>query len=157
MELNKDNIVSFENFKCFSQDQELNKKNDEHIESESEEREQMNIPKGRCKSGRFWKTEKTRAKTVVKTKGLQSTLEKRRKMQEEIRLAKQLTRDTLNERKKQKEEHRQRRILNLKKKEENRKKSEIVQVIKNPSKVKKKHLRMIEKRDTLPFLNKAVY
>uniref|UniRef100_A0A1B6MKY3 Coiled-coil domain-containing protein 86 n=1 Tax=Graphocephala atropunctata TaxID=36148 RepID=A0A1B6MKY3_9HEMI len=82
---------------------------------------------------------------------------KRKKMQEEIKIAKQLTRDTLNERKQQKEEQRQRRILNLKRKKENLKKSEIVQVIKNPSKVKKKHLRMIEKRDTLPFLNKPVY
>uniref|UniRef100_A0A1B6KQP9 Coiled-coil domain-containing protein 86 n=1 Tax=Graphocephala atropunctata TaxID=36148 RepID=A0A1B6KQP9_9HEMI len=146
------NLVPFENII-----RSLEVANEEHTHSEPKNTETISIPKGKCKSGRFWKTQKTRAKTVVKTKGLQSTLEKRKKMQEEIKIAKQLTRDTLNERKQQKEEQRQRRILNLKRKKENLKKSEIVQVIKNPSKVKKKHLRMIEKRDTLPFLNKPVY
>lgn len=72
-----------------------------------------------------------RAKTIVKTKGIQLSLEKRKKMQEEIKLAKQLTRNTLDERKKQKEENRQRRLENLKKRKENQKKAEIVQVVSN--------------------------
>lgn len=65
----------------------------------------------------------------MKTKGLQSSVERRMKIQEEIRKVKQLTRDNLNERKKLREEHRLRRKDNLKKREENQRKAEVVQVV----------------------------
>lgn len=71
----------------------------------------------------------SRFKTIVKTKGLQSSVERRMKIQEEIRKVKQLTRDNLNERKKLREEHRLRRKDNLKKREENQRKAEVVQVV----------------------------
>ncbi|XP_054280758.1 coiled-coil domain-containing protein 86 [Macrosteles quadrilineatus] len=125
-------------------------------DSESDSGVRNDTPRGKCKSGKFWKTKKTRAKTMIKTKGLQLSYDKRKKMQEEIKLAKQLTRNALDERKKQKEELRERRKTNIKRRQENERKAEIVQVVKNPSKIKKKHLRMIEKRDTLPFQNKKV-
>lgn len=70
-----------------------------------------------------------RFKTIVKTRGLKFSVDQRRKIQDEIKKAKQLTRDALDARNKEKEEHRQRRIANLKKREENAKKAEIVQVV----------------------------
>lgn len=62
---------------------------------------------------------------------MQSSLEKRRRIQDEIKFAKQLTRNTLEERKKMKEENRKRRLENIKKRKENEKKAEIVQVVSN--------------------------
>lgn len=65
----------------------------------------------------------------MKTKGIQLSLEKRKKIQEEIKLAKELTRNTLEERKQLKEQNRQRRQENLKRRKENEKKAEIVQIV----------------------------
>ncbi|XP_075211014.1 coiled-coil domain-containing protein 86 [Lycorma delicatula] len=110
------------------------------------------IPKGAPKSGRFWKTEKSRARSIVKTRGLKFSVEKKLKLKKDLSYIKSLSRQIIENKNKEKENRRLRRIENLKRREENQKKSEVVQVIKNPQKIKrmkKKQLRTIEKRDTL--------
>ncbi|XP_059487253.1 coiled-coil domain-containing protein 86 [Neocloeon triangulifer] len=111
------------------------------------------IPRGKPKSGKFWKDVKKRASSLITTRGLKiaNSFEKKEKLRAELKHSKELSRSRLDERKKQIEAKKERRRENLKRQEENRKKSEIVQVIRNPAKIKrmrKKQLRMIEKRDT---------
>ncbi|KAK7912895.1 hypothetical protein WMY93_013106 [Mugilogobius chulae] len=93
------------------------------------------IPLGKPKSGRVWKERnKQRFSAVVRDKQLCSSWEK--KMQDK----------------------RKRREENLKRRAENERKAEIVQVIRNTTKIKrmkKKQLRKIEKRDTLALLQKS--
>ncbi|NWJ12006.1 CCD86 protein, partial [Crypturellus undulatus] len=84
----------------------------------------------------------------------------RRKMQErrEKRLVKDLARQLQEGKQKEREEKKRRREENLKRRLENERKAEIVQVIRNPLKLKrakKKQLRRVEKRDTLALLQKA--
>lgn len=64
---------------------------------------------------------------------------------------KELSRSIKEDRKQENERKRLRRAENAKQKLENERKSEVVQIIKNPAKLKrmkKKALRKIEKRDT---------
>ncbi|XP_014204146.1 coiled-coil domain-containing protein 86 [Copidosoma floridanum] len=110
------------------------------------------IPRGKPKSGRVWKEPKQRFKSIIKTKGLQLSLEKKQKLREDLKRAKELSREIKAQKEAEKQAKKERRKQNLKRQEENQKKSEIVQVIKNPAKIKrmkKKQLRMIEKRDTI--------
>lgn len=132
------------------------------------------VPRGRPKSGRIWKTEKSRCvfkcgfryilltkskqeyfvfrfSSIVKTKGIRDKFERKQALRTELKRVKDASRAIIAAKKEQKELQKQRRRDNLKRQEENRKKSEVVQVIKNPSKIKrmkKKQLRYIEKRDT---------
>lgn len=109
------------------------------------------IPKGKPKSGRIWKNEKTKFSLTIKTKGIRSSFEKKKALQEELKRVKELSKAIKAKKEEEKEQKKQRRRENLKRQEENRKKSEIVQVITNTSKIKKmkrKQLRYIEKRDT---------
>ncbi|XP_022193548.2 coiled-coil domain-containing protein 86 [Nilaparvata lugens] len=125
---------------------------DESFSESDEEVSTNNIPKGKPKSGKFWKSQKTRAASIIKTRGLQSSLEKKMKLRKDLRHTKLMSREILEEAKKKKEELKIKRRENIKKMEENQRKAEIVQVIKNPQKIKKmkkKQLRSIEKRDTL--------
>ncbi|KAL9705042.1 hypothetical protein quinque_008560 [Culex quinquefasciatus] len=107
------------------------------------------IPKGKPKSGRIWKTQKERFATVKKSvRGKVKT--KHLAYREEIKQIKELSRSIKEERKQQNEEKKQRREENKLRRLENERKSEIVQIIKNPAKLKrmrKKQLRQIEKRD----------
>ncbi|XP_066594581.1 coiled-coil domain-containing protein 86-like [Prorops nasuta] len=109
------------------------------------------IPRGKPKSGRIWKEQKTKFSSIIKTRGLRLSLEKKQKLREDLKRVKDISRAIKANKQAEKEAKKQRRIENLKRAEENRKKSEIVQVIKNPAKIKrmkKKQLRLIEKRDT---------
>lgn len=107
------------------------------------------IPRGQPKSGRIWKTQKERFATVKKSvKG--KVPAKHFAYREEIKQIKALSRSIKEERKQQDEEKKQRREENKQRRLENERKSEIVQIIKNPAKLKrmrKKQLRQIEKRD----------
>ncbi|KAM7009701.1 coiled-coil domain-containing protein 86 [Tautogolabrus adspersus] len=117
------------------------------------------VPLGKPKSGRVWKDRnKQRFSVLLRDKPLCSSWEKKMQAKREKDLVKQYTLQLKEEKAKQKEEKRKRREDNLKRRAENERKAEIVQVIKNTAKIKrmkKKHLRKIEKRDTLALLQKS--
>ncbi|XP_058065260.1 coiled-coil domain-containing protein 86 [Anopheles bellator] len=105
--------------------------------------------RGRPKSGRIWKTQKERFAVVKKTIRRMKTKE-RLAYRQEMKQIKELSQSLKNERKRQNEEKRERREENKRRRLENERKAEIVQIINNPAKLKrmrKKQLRMIEKRD----------
>lgn len=113
---------------------------------------EQQIPKGKPKSGRIWKEQKTKFSSIIKTRGIRLSLEKKQKLREDLKRVKEMSRAIKAQKEADKEAKKQRRRDNIKRAEENRKKSEVVQVITNTAKLKrtkKKHLRMIEKRDTL--------
>ncbi|XP_003703457.1 coiled-coil domain-containing protein 86 [Megachile rotundata] len=124
------------------------------VKAKKEKSAVQQIPKGRPKSGRIWKEQKTRFSSIVKTRGIRLSFEKKKKLKEDLKRAKEMTRENKARKQAEKEAKKNRRKANLKRAEENRKKGEVVQVITNTTKLKKikrKHLRMIEKRDTLNF------
>ncbi|MBN3275363.1 CCD86 protein, partial [Polyodon spathula] len=116
------------------------------------------VPLGKPKSGRIWKERhKKRFSNMVSDKPLKTSWEKKMKAKEEKKLTKDLANQLKEDKAKEKEDKRKRREENLKRKQENERKSEIVQVIRNPAKMKRmkrKQLRRIEKRDTLALLQK---
>ncbi|XP_072750134.1 coiled-coil domain-containing protein 86 [Anoplolepis gracilipes] len=127
-------------------------KDESEPSSTVEKHEKPCIPRGKPKSGRVWKEEKTKFSSIIKTRGIRLSLAKKQKLREDLKRVKEMSREIKAQKQAEKEAKKQRRRENLKRAEENRKKSEIVQVIKNPAKIKrmkKKQLRMIEKRDTL--------
>ncbi|KAF7666263.1 hypothetical protein LDENG_00112870 [Lucifuga dentata] len=116
------------------------------------------IPLGKPKSGRVWKDRnKQRFSAMVRDKSLCSSWDKKMQAKREKELVKSYSLQLKEEKARQKEEKRKRREENLKRRTENERKAEIVQVIRNTTKIKrmkKKQLRKIEKRDTLALLNK---
>ncbi|CAH1364312.1 coiled-coil domain-containing protein 86 [Tenebrio molitor] len=127
-------------------------KSSENLSKKSKMLEKEDIPRGKPKSGRFWKNEKKKFSSVIKTRGIRSSFEKKQALRQELKRIKEASRAALAEKEEQKEQKKQRRRDNLKRQEDNRKKSEVVQVITNTKKIKnmkKKQLRYIEKRDTL--------
>ncbi|KAL6436099.1 hypothetical protein ACFW04_005717 [Cataglyphis niger] len=119
--------------------------------SNKEKREKLCIPRGKPKSGRIWKEQKTKFSSIIKTRGIRLSLAKKQKLREDLKRVKEMSREIKAQKQAEKESKKQRRRENLKRAEENRKKGEVVQPIKNLSKIKrmkKKQLRMIEKRDT---------
>lgn len=117
------------------------------------------IPLGKPKSGRVWKERnKQRFSSLVRDKQLCSSWEKKMQAKREKELVKQYSQQLKDEQNRQKEEKRKRREENLKRRAENERKAEIVQVIRNTTKIKrmkKKQLRKIEKRDTLAMLQRS--
>merc|ERR1711997_711535 len=97
------------------------------------------------KSGRFWKSERDRFRSVIKTKGLKQSLKQKTRLKEEKTKANLYEQSLKLRTQKEKEE------LRARQEENNQKKSEVVQEVKNVSKLKrmrKKQLRTLAKRDT---------
>ncbi|XP_066516746.1 coiled-coil domain-containing protein 86 [Hoplias malabaricus] len=117
------------------------------------------VPLGKPKSGRVWKDRnKQRFSALLRDKPLRSSWEKKMEAKREKDLLKKYQQQLKDQQAREKEEKRKRREENLKRREENERKAEIVQVIRNTTKLKrmkKKQLRKIEKRDTLAMLQKT--
>ncbi|ODM96698.1 Coiled-coil domain-containing protein 86 [Orchesella cincta] len=106
-------------------------------------------PKGKPKSGRVWKSQKQRASTVRKHK--RDSFEKKQEQRQLKKSIQEQSRAIIEQKKTDHKLKREREAENKRRKEENAKKSEIVQVIRNTSKLKrmkKKQLRQVETRDT---------
>ncbi|XP_043939984.1 coiled-coil domain-containing protein 86 [Protopterus annectens] len=98
----------------------------------------------------------TRFSDMVRDKSLRTSWKRKMKEREEKQRTKSLALQLQEQLKQEKEEKKQRREKNLKQRQENERKAEIVQVIKNPAKIKRmkrKQLRRIEKRDTLKAIH----
>jgi len=110
------------------------------------------IPRQKPKSGKFWKEGRQQFRQIKRDKGKKFTFEQRMKNKEEKIKNKELADLLLSRKAMKKEELRKKIEENKARKIENEKKSEQFQVIKNPAKIKrmkKKQLRMLEKRDVL--------
>ena len=143
---NKDSINSIEevNDQISNEEKKINKatvifcadienKPEKNItEPDAKKIERENQPpaiKGRCKSGRFWKSERDRFRSVIKSKGLKLNLKQRMKHKED-RLRVKAYEQSLKDRvKKEKEDLRARQEENKKNREENQRKSEVVQQV----------------------------
>ncbi|XP_078591156.1 coiled-coil domain-containing protein 86-like [Branchiostoma floridae x Branchiostoma japonicum] len=110
------------------------------------------IPRGKPKSGKFWKTVRSeRHSNIKKDKPLRTTWNKKMQQRAEKQSIKSFEKELKELKQKQLEEKRKRQEEHKKHKLENERKSEIVQPIKNTAKIKrmkKKQLRQIQKRDT---------
>ncbi|XP_055374904.1 coiled-coil domain-containing protein 86 [Condylostylus longicornis] len=107
------------------------------------------IPRGKPKSGRPWKEPRTKFSTIKKSI-YRRPFHKKVELRNEIQHIKQISKSIKDAKKEEKEIRKQRRLENAERRLANQRKSEVVQIIKNPNKIKrmkKKHLRMIEKRD----------
>ncbi|XP_063290335.1 coiled-coil domain-containing protein 86 isoform X1 [Pelobates fuscus] len=111
------------------------------------------IPRGKPKSGRIWKdSNKKRFSQMVKDRPLRTSWEVKMKERLEKKLLKNFSQKLKDDKQHERDEKKRRREENLRRRLENERKAEIVQVIRNPAKLKrarKKQLRSIEKRDTL--------
>uniref|UniRef100_A0A8C4XP12 Coiled-coil domain-containing protein 86 n=4 Tax=Neoaves TaxID=3078114 RepID=A0A8C4XP12_FALTI len=117
------------------------------------------VPRGRPKSGRVWKDPgKKRFSHMIQDKALRTSWARKMKERQERKLVRDLARQLQEGKQREREEKKRRREENLKRRLENERKAEIVQVIRNPLKLKrakKKQLRRVEKRDTLALLQKT--
>ncbi|XP_052902779.1 coiled-coil domain-containing protein 86 [Anopheles moucheti] len=105
--------------------------------------------RGKPKSGRIWKSQKERFATIKKSIRGKKTSQQIA-YRNEIKHIKELSQSIKESRRRENEEKRLRREDNKRRRLENEQKSEIVQIITNSAKLKrmrKKQLRMIEKRD----------
>lgn len=110
---------------------------------------ETSIPRGQPKSNRPWKTPKQKFSKIKKTLN-RSTFEKKEALRNEMRYIKEKSKEIKDQRKEAAVQHHKRRVENAERRLANERRSEIVQVIKNPAKLKrmkKKQMRMIEKRD----------
>ncbi|XP_016949609.1 coiled-coil domain-containing protein 86 [Drosophila biarmipes] len=108
------------------------------------------IPRGQPKSNRPWKTPKQKFSKIKKTIN-RLTFEKKMALRDELRYIKERSKEIKEKRKEDAIQKHQRRVENAERRLANERRSEVVQVIKNPAKLKrmkKKQMRMIQKRDT---------
>ncbi|XP_022103882.1 coiled-coil domain-containing protein 86-like [Acanthaster planci] len=118
-------------------------------------------PKGRPKSGRTWKTEQTnRFSGMKQDRPLKSSWQKKMQQKAEMKNLKAFEAELKETKSKELERKKQHRAKKIKRKLENERKSEIVQVISNPAKIKrmkKKQLRKIEMRSLPDSSKKQVF
>jgi len=128
------------------------KKRNRHRKNNENQSSTSQLPRGGNVSGRFWKQPKTRmSQDIVKhrPKNYKSRQIIDRQVRDRIKAYQKEIRENIIQEKKERKE---RLAEKIRRRAENEKKSEIVQVIKNTDKlrkVKKKHLRILETRDTL--------
>jgi rRNA-processing protein CGR1 len=107
------------------------------------------IPRQKCKSGRFWKSERAQFGSLKKDQGKKLDLDRKIKLKEE----KERNRDEANAliiaKNKKKEEFRLKIEEAQKRKAENRRRAEVVQIVKNPNKIKKMKKKALVRRDIL--------
>ena len=88
--------------------------------------------KGRvCKSGRFWKSERDRFRSVIKSKGLKQNFKLEMKRKEDLKRVKAYEQSLKDSVKKEKEDLRARQEENKKKRDENQRKAEVYQEVMN--------------------------
>ncbi|XP_019064332.1 coiled-coil domain-containing protein 86 [Fukomys damarensis] len=111
------------------------------------------VPRGKPKSGRVWKDRsKKRFSQMVQDKPLRTSWQRKMQERQQRQLARDLARHLEEEKARRRQEKKQRRAENLRRCLENERRAEVVQVIRNPAKLKrakKKQLRSVQKRDTL--------
>lgn len=88
-----------------------------------------NAMRGKCKSGRFWKSERDRFRSVIKSKGLKPSLKMKMKLKEDRERIRAYEKSLSDAVKKEKEELRARQEENKKRREENARKSEVLQQV----------------------------
>ncbi|CAF0802426.1 unnamed protein product [Adineta steineri] len=126
--------------------------------SAKQEKERLNaIPKGKPKGGRTWKLTKGRYSAITRPKSLKLTYDERMKMKADLKETRGREKEMWNAVNEKRDKLKQRQKENKERREANERKGEIVQVIKNPAKLKrlkKKALRSIQKRDLDKIKNK---
>lgn len=132
----------------------INKKS-KKIKTKKEKSLEEQIPKGKPKSGRIWKEQKkrfvkknkiylviydikfiscyiifiNRFSSIVKTRGIRLSFDKKQKLKEDLKHVKEMSREIKAKKQAEKEAKKERRRANLKRAAENQRKSEIVQVV----------------------------
>lgn len=122
------------------------------VKTKKEKSLEEQIPKGKPKSGRIWKEQKkrfvkkknkiysvmlslfciifiNRFSSIVKTRGIRLSFDKKQKLKEDLKHVKEMSREIKAKKQAEKEAKKERRRANLKRAAENQRKSEIVQVV----------------------------
>lgn len=116
-----------------------------------QEKERLNaIPKGKPKSGRTWKLNKGRFSAISRPKSIKRSYEERIQFKNSLKQTRDHEQQMWNAVNEKRDKLKQRQKENEERRLANERKGEVVQVIKNPAKIKrlkKKQLRSIQKRD----------
>ncbi|GFY51051.1 coiled-coil domain-containing protein 86 [Trichonephila inaurata madagascariensis] len=109
--------------------------------------------KGKPKSGRVWKCDKSKFSSMCQVKPLKLKWARKQELRQERKDLLSHVKEIKERKEREEELRKQKRRERLERKRENEIKSEVVQVIRNTAKLKrmrKKDLKMIRKRDTNP-------